>query len=139
MILVILTGVAVVSVTVSIHAAGTSWWLSRLRDRSQSMAAEDTAGLFVLIQTALVLILLHVMEALVWALTFYSMVPKGFSSFGEAMYFSFTTFTTLGYGDVVIEGAWRLLTGIESLNGVLLIGWSTALSFAVIERIWNRD
>ena len=53
------------------------------------------------------------------------------------MYFSFTTFTTLGYGDVTLEGPWRLLTGIESLNGVILIGGSTALSFAVIQEVWK--
>ncbi|MEM9553343.1 MAG: hypothetical protein AAGC60_03730 [Acidobacteriota bacterium] len=38
----------------------------------------------------------------------------------------------------MIHGSLRLLTGIESLNGVLLIGWSTALSFAVFERMWRE-
>ena len=51
---------------------------------------------------------------------------------------SFTTFTTLGYGDVTLQGPSRMLTGIEALNGVLLIGWSTALSFAVIQRVWKK-
>ncbi len=45
---------------------------------------------------------------------------------------------TLGYGDITLETPWRLLTGVESLNGVILIGWSTALSFAVIQGVWKR-
>ena len=91
--------------------------------------------LSILIQTALVLIVLHVVEVFVWALIYHLLPGSGLASFEQAMYFSFTTFTTLGYGDVTLEERWRLLTGIESLNGVLLIGWSTALSFAVIQRV----
>ena len=111
------------------------WWLARLRARAKNAHASQVPGLVILIRTALVLITLHVVEVLVWALAYHLVEPAGLESFGDAVYFSFTTFTTLGYGDVVIEGKWRLLTGIESLNGVLLIGWSTALSFAVIERL----
>ncbi len=58
-------------------------------------------------------------------------------SFEEATYFSFVTFTTLGYGDITLAGAWRILSGIEALNGVLLLGWSTALLFAVVQRTWK--
>jgi hypothetical protein len=48
------------------------------------------------------------------------------------------TFTSLGYGDVALTAVnWRLLSGIEALNGVLLLGWSTALLFAVMHRIWQ--
>jgi hypothetical protein len=42
------------------------------------------------------------------------------------------TFTTLGYGDVVVEGSWRLLASFQAANGIILFGWTTALLVAVI-------
>ena len=95
-------------------------------------------GLSVLAQTALILVLLHVVEVAAWALAYLLMPGSGLTSFGDAIYFSFVTFTTLGYGDITLPGPERMLTGIESLNGVLLVGWSTALSFAVIQHIWTE-
>jgi hypothetical protein len=58
-------------------------------------------------------------------------------TFEEAIYFSFVTFTTLGYGDITLPEIWRILSGFEALNGVLLIGWSTAMLFAVVQRTWK--
>jgi hypothetical protein len=59
-------------------------------------------------------------------------------SLESAAYFSAITFTTLGYGDITLStDQWRLLTGIEALNGVLLLGWSTALLYAVVHRSWR--
>ncbi|MCG8462576.1 MAG: potassium channel family protein [Holophagales bacterium] len=139
MLSVILIGLAAVALTVLVHAAGTAWWLRRLRQVSRLSGGprKKVSGFLVLIRTALVLIALHAIEVLIWALIYWIVRPDGLDSFEEAMYFSFSTFTTLGYGDLVIGPPWRLLTGIESLNGVLLVGWSTALSFAVIQKVWN--
>ena len=132
-------GLLIVSTTVLVHAGGTTWWLARLRrrPRSAARAVKRSAWLSVLVQTALVLMTLHVIEVLLWASTFRFLPGSGLGSFEEAAYFSFTTFTTLGYGDITLDGRWRILTGIEALNGVILIGWSTALSFAVIQRMWE--
>ena len=48
------------------------------------------------------------------------------------------TFTTLGYGDItLVEHDWRLLSGIEALNGILLVGWTTAFLFMVVQRSWT--
>lgn len=138
MLLIAVLAIATVSATVLLHAVGTDWWVGRLRKRSRtaSQVVKRSAVLAILVQTALVLILLHVVEIFIWALTFRLMPRSGLADFGEAVYFSFVTFTTLGYGDITLQGPERMLTGIESLNGVLLIGWSTALSFAVIQRVW---
>ena len=139
MLLKAVVGLLTVTATVSLHAVGTAWWLQRLRNRPRSatQVVKRSVLLSVLVQTALVLITLHIVEVFLWALTFRLLPGSGLASLEEAMYFSFTTFTTLGYGDITLEGRWRLLTGIESLNGVILIGWSTALSFAVIQRVWE--
>jgi len=56
-----------------------------------------------------------------------------------AFYFSMVTFTTLGYGDVVLTGQWRALASIQAANGVIVFGWTTALIFYFIQRIYKSD
>jgi voltage-gated potassium channel Kch len=80
---------------------------------------------------------LQLVEAIVWALAYLLMLPGDLSTFEEATYFSVVTFTTLGYGDItLVEHEWRLLSGIEALNGNLSVGWTTALLFLVVQRSW---
>ena len=56
-------------------------------------------------------------------------------SFEEALYFATVTFVSLGYGDVVLSPTWRVLSGIEGANGVILIAWSTAFLLSVTNRL----
>lgn len=56
-------------------------------------------------------------------------------SFEEALYFSTTTFASLGYGDIVLSPRWRLLSAIEGANGVILFAWSTAFLLTVTSRL----
>ena len=55
---------------------------------------------------------------------------------GVRLYFSLVTYTTIGFGDVVVGPGWRMLAGIEGLTGILLVGWSTAFVFAVVSRMY---
>jgi len=74
--------------------------------------------------------LLHVIETSMWAVFYYK---KGlFSDFETSLYFSLGSYTTIGYGDVLLPQRWRLLAGIEGIAGVLLCGVSTAFIFAVM-------
>ncbi|MAL97046.1 potassium channel family protein [Hydrocarboniclastica marina] len=59
-------------------------------------------------------------------------------SFIDCVYFSFTTFTTLGYGDIQPLGALRYLTGIEALTGLVLITWSASFLFVEMQRYWTE-
>jgi hypothetical protein len=52
-----------------------------------------------------------------------------------AYYFSLTSYTTVGFGDVVISHPWRLMGGLEAINGVLMFGWSTASLVAFVFRL----
>lgn len=54
----------------------------------------------------------------------------------DCVYFSFTTFTTLGYGDIEAQGLLRFLTGIEALTGLVLITWSASFLFVEMQRYW---
>lgn len=55
----------------------------------------------------------------------------------DCVYFSFTTFTTLGFGDIQPHGPIRYLTGIEALTGLVLITWSASFLFLDMQRYWN--
>ena len=55
----------------------------------------------------------------------------------DYLYFSATSYTSLGLGDVYPQGGVRLVTGVEALNGLLLIGWSASYSYLVMERLWG--
>ena len=83
------------------------------------------------------MLLLHTVEVVLWATAYRTFVPDELESFEEATYFSFVTFTSLGYGDITLSSKWRLLSGIEALNGILLAGFSTALLFGVLARAWD--
>jgi len=61
----------------------------------------------------------------------------GLSSCKEALYFSLVSFTTLGYGDVTLGPRWELLGPMEAMAGITVIGLTTALLFAVIQRSWQ--
>ena len=93
-----------------------------------------------LIMTSLFLLLLNCSQAILWALMYFY-VPNmtEFESLEQAIYFSFVTFTTLGYGDITVHTDFRILSGIEAINGMLLIGWSTALMYATMQEIWKRN
>jgi len=86
----------------------------------------------VMISTVSVLMVAHVVEVIVWSLGYLIVgaAPAG----ANLVYFAFVNYTTLGYGDVVPVAHWRLLGPITALNGVLLIGWSTAVIFEVLRR-----
>lgn len=137
-----LIGAALVLITVIIHAAGTTWWLGVVGRR---YASEDDVfhpdnALKVLTGTVLILLALHTLEIIVWAYAYLLLLPPGeLGSFEEAVYFSFVTFTTLGYGDITLIQNWRLLSGIEALNGIMLVGWTTAMLFAVVQRMWQGN
>ena len=85
----------------------------------------------------MVMLLLHVVEVCMWAGAYRIFVPAELETFEKALYFSFVTFTSLGYGDISLSSEWRLLSGIESLSGLLVAGFSTALLFSVLQRAWG--
>jgi len=135
-----LIGAVLVAITVVIHALGSTWLVHYLArsflDERGRWGSRNT--LFALIQTAITLIALHALEIMIWAGVYKALVPVGeLADLETAIYFSFVTFTTLGYGDITLSDGWRLLSGIQALNGILLVGWSTALMFAVVQKSWQ--
>jgi hypothetical protein len=58
-----------------------------------------------------------------------------FSDFPTAYYHSAVNYTSLGYGDIIMSPTWKLLGPLETADGMLLFGVSTAMIFAVIQRL----
>jgi hypothetical protein len=75
----------------------------------------------------------HLIEVGLWALLF--IICGEFPAFGVAYYHSAVNYTTLGYGDMVMSPAWRLLGPLEAADGMLMFGVSTAMVYAVIHRL----
>ena len=136
-----LIGAIMIALTVTIHAVGTTLWVRSAGQRFMNRDAEWRLGrsVGVLIGTGLILVALHTLQIILWAWVYMLVVPSGsFQSMSEAVYFSFVTFTTLGYGDITLSGDNRVLSGIEAMNGILLVGWSTAVLFAIVQRMWQN-
>lgn len=56
----------------------------------------------------------------------------------DLLYFSASTYTTVGYGDVVVQGAIRILAGTEGLMGLILITWSASFTYSELQRSWGK-
>ena len=138
MLLNIIVGLIVIGITVVIQAYGTMYWVRRF-DRKRNTQTSDylrKQGVQLLIATSVFLIFIHLVQAAIWALVF-MFLPEvtEFETFEKSMYFSLVTFTTLGYGEITIASANRILAGLEAINGITLIGWSTAFMFAIFQEL----
>ena len=74
---------------------------------------------------------------LVWAVTFLAL--NAIEGFERALYFSMVTFTTLGYGEIVLDKRWRLLSSFDAANGIIMFGWTTAIVIAVVQRVYFSE
>ncbi|MBL6652666.1 MAG: two pore domain potassium channel family protein [Reyranella sp.] len=130
----LLAGV-MVALTVIIHFAGLLilMWLLRARGHRfrahESAIGQGAAIVFVVLG----LVAIHTVEIWIYAVVYYALAAL--PDFEQALYFSTTSFTTIGYGDVVLDSKWRLFGAIEGANGLLLFGWSTAFLFSVTARL----
>ena len=112
---------------VFIHALGVvgTTKLLRLEGRNLKTQRLDASAFALLISMALCLFALHLAEIALFALFYFLVgaIPK----FGEALFFSASSYATLGSPDAVIPDDWKLVGALEGLVGFLLIGWSTAV------------
>lgn len=78
-----------------------------------------------------------VVQMWMWALLYYSLTV--IKDLETAVYFSVSSFTTVGFGDVVLPHGWRLLSSIEAANGFVLFGWSAAFIFEIVSNLYRRE
>ena len=133
-------GAGIAVLTVIVHALGTAAWLRHLAKRHSDKDAPwgTWLSMRILSMTVLTLITLHTIQIAIWAIAYLQLGEVSeLVSFESALYFSFVTFTTLGYGDITLSEPWRIMSGIQALSGILLVGWTTAFLFAVVQRSWK--
>ena len=113
---------AIVAVCLMLHVFSivlmAQWLVEHRAKREQQMRTRNYVGL--LIASFSGIILLHMIEIAIWAVFYF--MRSLFADFETSLYFSTTSYTTIGYGDVVLPPAWRMLGGIEGVSGVLLCG-----------------
>ena len=135
MITTLLIPFLLMALCVAFHAIGV---MGALRVFDRPTALNDPhfwRPTWLLIRIANWLVLMHLFEISLWALLYAGghAIPDMYT----ALYFSSVTYTTVGYGDVVLPEGWRLAGGIEALTGILMCGWSTGFFFSVVSRMYR--
>lgn len=90
----------------------------------------------------------HVTEMWVFAFGYYFMLHSGGfgtlegrfnNSLWDCSYFSFVTYTSLGFGDIQPTGDMRFLSGLEALTGLVLISWTASFMFIEMQKLWKDN
>ena len=138
---VIVVNIVVIAVTVTIHYE----FLYRFTDLMPNLKIQHRPRILLGVFAALTA---HAIEVWVFAMAFYLMhKTEGWGelrgnfegSLMDCVYFSFTTYTTLGTGDIEPIGNLRYLTGLESLTGLVLITWTASFLYLEMKRYWGDD
>jgi voltage-gated potassium channel len=109
-------------------------WLRRVAARDISKLGPIRSSALV-VKSTLAIIVLHGLVILLWA-GFYRLCC--FPNWELAFYFSANSYSTVGYGDVVLPSEWRLLGPLESMTGLLMSGISVGLLFTLVTRLVDR-
>jgi hypothetical protein len=133
----LLLAFALASVTVALHALGTVYIVIRAAGVWRHIADSTVVPRPTLALTRLVslLLVLHLLEMTCWAAAYSA--AGVFPDFETSLYYSLKSYTTVGYGDVLPPTSWRLLGPIEAAVGIMMLGWSTGIIVAAVQRIYN--
>lgn len=135
MIVSLLLGAVFVVLTFFVHAIGLAMLALPLSEKEAAVGgwASYVKQVAAMLALVLGLFLLIMIEIAGWAVAF--VVMDFFPDFEEALYFSTSTFATIGFADLAPEHDWRLLAAIEGIAGFLIIGWSGAFLVSVAVRV----
>jgi voltage-gated potassium channel len=132
-----LFALVIVSVCLLLHVFGilvVGYWVSNRREffERRGTVVQYLVGLVI---PFTVIMFLHLVEAGVWAVFYYS--RRLLPDFESSVYFSLITYSTIGYGDIVLPQRWRVLGAVEGVSGVLLSGLSAAFIFAIVNGLFQ--
>ncbi len=114
-------------------------------DRKLPHLAHVSTRLRVLVSVGIIFIS-HVVEIWLFGLGYFAMLHldgmgaihgETQSLFMDCVYLSFVTYTTVGYGDIFVNGYIRYLTGVEALTGLILVTWSASFLFLEMQKYWS--
>ena len=134
----ITAAVILLSLTLCLQCAGVITlfeWLKRVLTRDTHKHGPVYSASLV-VRSAVAIVILHGLAILLWA-SFYR--TRCFPSWELAFYFSASSYSTVGYGDVILPSHWRVLGPLEAITGVLMAGISVSVLFALVTRLLDRD
>ncbi len=135
MISVILFASCLVGATVAAHCVGLAFMLRWMMKPRSMLPTRLWPVTWLLIRIATWLIVVALVEIVIWG-SFY-LCQRCLPDAESAFYFSGVTYTSSGYGDLVLAKQWRMLGPVEVLTGLLMSGLSAGLFFAVVSRIYT--
>ena len=128
-------GAVMIAVTTLIQGVFTVLGIEKLRDHLETRPTKHlVSSTLKLAVFMLWLFLATVIEVWIWAILY--LLLSAIATLEMAVYFSTSTFTTLGFGDIVLDEEWRVLSSFEAANGLLMFGWETALVFAAVQWVY---
>jgi hypothetical protein len=93
----------------------------------------QSAPVAVLLIATATIFAIHTGEIWLYALLY--VLLGALRTFESALYFSTVTYSSVGYGDVLLGQEWRILGAIEGATGILMIGWSTAFLVSLLAQL----
>lgn len=129
-------GMIAISVTVAIHA-GFMGVAARFGRRTTRLPRRPVTKALAVIAVVMWFFLSICAQCWFWAMLLIGLGAIG--GIEEALYFTTVTFTTLGYGDVVLGLDWRLLGAFAATNGTIIVGWTTAMIFVAVQRVYGSS
>ena len=132
-------GISTSLVNIAIHALIMAAVTQVFHHTSQATERAGARSRLVMVMMAIVTVLTvaHLLEIGVWGAVY--AIIEAVPQEGDAFYFAFVNYTTLGYGDILPVAYWRLLGPMAAMNGILLFGWSTAVIFDVLRTMTQAE
>jgi len=137
----LLIGCLMVGITVMIHAIALDYLVKGL-EKMGPVCFRFFGRFwktFLMTTTVLGVFLSHIIQIWAWAFLFLYLEPDMLPTMEAALYFSTSSFTTVGFGDVFLDPNWRLLSSFEAANGFILFGWSTAFIFEIMSKLYKNE
>lgn len=124
---------AMAVVTAFVHLLCLAILVRALRFRALLFRKVRIMPLTLLFAAAVGIVVIHALEIWIYALVYLHL--NAFRDIEQALYFSIVTYSTLGYGDVLMPQAWRILGATEAPVGVIMLGWSTAFLISLLSQV----
>lgn len=128
----VLATVAVVA-TALIHLSGLTVLTHALRFQNAALGSLRAVRLSLLLMATIGIVCLHTVE--IWSYASLYLALHALNDFEQALYFSTSTYASIGYGDVLLPHQWRVLGAIEGAAGTIMLGWSTAYLVLLLTRL----
>jgi len=137
MVLILGITLSMIMMTTALHALGMKYGIQLVKQEDQGRWFWPASQNLRVTSVVFLMFCISMLESLLWSVPY--LLFGVIDGFEKAFYFSMVTYTTLGYGDVVLPERWRLLGSFEAASGIIMFGWTTAIVMSAIRHIYFRD